>query len=171
MSVSPGAGVDSLPGRPSILGAFAEGTSCPAQAGLWAPRAPEIPGQVCLSSLALCPALGPWVQPLVAVWPPLRPEAAPHSPRLGRGHSWFCPSPSYLFSLTGRNPENSPEALVEFTEFAKAQSLNLEIFRPLQSGEKPKGLLLAVPVAGRSAEPQLMRTGRSDGGFVLAGVT
>ena len=42
---------------------------------------------------------------------------------------------------------------MEFTEFAKAQSLNLEIFRPLQSGEKPTGLLLAVPAAGRSAEP------------------
>nr|XP_020744125.1 lipocalin-1 isoform X2 [Odocoileus virginianus texanus] len=35
--------------------------------------------------------------------------------------------------LLGRNLENSPEALVEFTEFAKAQSLNLKIFRPLQS--------------------------------------
>ncbi|XP_043772069.1 lipocalin-1-like [Cervus elaphus] len=35
--------------------------------------------------------------------------------------------------LLGRNLENSPEALVEFTEFAEAQSLNLEIFRPLQS--------------------------------------
>ncbi|KAF4016927.1 hypothetical protein G4228_008321 [Cervus hanglu yarkandensis] len=71
----------------------------------------------------------------------------------------------------GRNLENSPEALVEFTEFAEAQSLNLEIFRPLQSGEKPTGLLLAGARAGPSAEPQLMRTGRSDGGFVLAGVT
>lgn len=96
VSVSPAAGVDSLPGRPSILGAFAEGTSCPAQAGVWAPRAPEPPGRVCLSSLALRPALGPWVQPPVAVWPPLRPKAAPHFPRLGRGHSWFCPSPSHL---------------------------------------------------------------------------
>ena len=153
VSVSPGAGVDSFPGRPSILRAFVEGTSCPAQAGVWVPRAPELPGQVCLSSLALRLALGPWVQPLVAVWPPLRPKAAPHSPKLGRGHSWFCPSPSHLVSPTGRNLENSPEALVEFTEFAKAQSLNLEIFRPLQSGEKPTGLLLAVPAAGRSAEP------------------
>lgn len=49
--------------------------------------------------------------------------------------------------------------------------MNLEIFRPLQSGEKPTGLLLAGARAGPSAEPQLMRTGRSDGGFVLAGVT
>ncbi|XP_065783607.1 lipocalin-1-like [Muntiacus reevesi] len=43
--------------------------------------------------------------------------------------------------LLGRNLENSPEALVEFTEFATAQSLNLDIFRPLQSGEKSMGLL------------------------------
>ncbi|XP_055255085.1 lipocalin-1-like [Moschus berezovskii] len=35
--------------------------------------------------------------------------------------------------LLGRNPENSPEAREEFTEFAKAKRLNLEIFRPLQS--------------------------------------
>ncbi|XP_006062558.3 lipocalin-1 isoform X2 [Bubalus bubalis] len=35
--------------------------------------------------------------------------------------------------LLGRNQENSPEAWEEFTEFAKAKGLNLEIFRPLQS--------------------------------------
>ncbi|XDA73416.1 hypothetical protein R6Z07F_003639 [Ovis aries] len=35
--------------------------------------------------------------------------------------------------LLGRNPENSPEAWEEFTEFAKAKKLNLKIFRPLQS--------------------------------------
>ncbi|KAG5210948.1 hypothetical protein JEQ12_013377 [Ovis aries] len=40
--------------------------------------------------------------------------------------------------LLGRNPENSPEAWEEFTEFAKAKKLNLKIFRPLQSAS-PQG--------------------------------
>lgn len=54
-----------------------------------------------------------------------------------------------LVSPTGRNQENSPEAWEEFTEFAKAKGLNLEIFRPLQSGEKPIGpCCRLVPAAG-----------------------
>ncbi|XP_027412685.1 lipocalin-1-like isoform X1 [Bos indicus x Bos taurus] len=39
----------------------------------------------------------------------------------------------HVARLLGRNQENSPEAWEEFTEFAKAKGLNLEIFRPLQS--------------------------------------
>lgn len=38
MSISPGVGVDSLLGRPSILGTFAEGTSYPAEAATHSPR-------------------------------------------------------------------------------------------------------------------------------------
>lgn len=80
------------------------------------------------------------------------------------------PTVHLLVSPTGRNPENSPEAWEEFTEFAKAKKLNLEIFRPLQSGEKPTGAgCWLVPAAGPSAE--LMSTGRSEWGSVLAGVT
>lgn len=98
-------------------------------------------------------------------------QGGPSLPQAGTRSLLVLPFTLPSGFTTGRNLENSPEALVEFTEFAEAQSLNLEIFRPLQSGEKPTGLLLAGARAGPSAEPQLMRTGSSDGGFVLAGVT
>lgn len=97
----------------------------------------------------------------------------PHTPAGTEVATLSCtlhPTVHLLVSPTGRNPENSPEAWEEFTEFAKAKKLNLEIFRPLQSGEKPTGAgCWLVPAAGPSAE--LMSTGRSEWGSVLAGVT
>ncbi|XP_057576558.1 odorant-binding protein 2b [Hippopotamus amphibius kiboko] len=44
-----------------------------------------------------------------------------------------------LAKLVGRDPENNPEALEDFTEFARSRGLNLEIFTPPQSETCPPG--------------------------------
>lgn len=128
----------------------------PLRPAAWVPHAPETPGRTCFSSLALRPAQGLWVQPsgqggrsLSGPRQPLAPQARTEVATLG---CTLHPPVHLLVSPTGRNPENSPEAWEEFTEFAKAKKLNLKIFRPLQSGEKPTGAgCWLVPAAGPSS--------------------
>lgn len=131
-------------GRPSILRAFAEGNSYPAEAGCVGAPCPRD------SWADLFPAwLSAW--PRVCGSSPLA-RAAAHSLARGShprpGPRWpllvvpFTPLSILLVSPTGRNPERGATAW-ENSRSLQSQKLNLKIFRPLQSGEKPTEALAA----------------------------
>ena len=107
------------------------------------PETPSVSSWVCCSSPRYMPtapllrlsSCSPALAQSPLAWPPW--GCAGSHPGWGADAAWSCSSTSCLLvSLTGRDPEQSQEALEDFREFSRAKGLNQEILELAQSGRK-----------------------------------